>query len=143
MKLYHGDDDPRIGLRTRYDMRRGCFVTSHARFNFFTTTGGSRTESEEHFMDKLEAWFQVMEEADQALERSETYERPPRIVGRPKSDRVRMHLWVSPNFKKILEREAKVLHLSFSDMIEHAFMHYFKKEAHKELWELRSEEGPH
>jgi hypothetical protein len=143
MKLYRGDNDPRIGLRTRYDMRRGCFITSHTRFNFFTTTGGSRTESEEHFMDKLEAWFAVMEEAGKPVDRSATYEKPPGIVGRPKSDRVRMHLWVSENFKQILQREAKALHISLSDVIEHAFMHYFKKEAHKELWELREEEGPH
>jgi hypothetical protein len=54
-----------------------------------------------------------------------------------------MHLWVSKNFKQILQREAKVLHLSLSDVVEHAFMHYFKKEAHKELWEFRGEEGPH
>ncbi|MFN9691574.1 MAG: hypothetical protein ACK551_05695 [Vampirovibrionales bacterium] len=143
MKLYRGDNDPRIGLRTRYDLRRDCFITSHTRFNFFTTTGGSRTESEKHFMDKLEAWFAVMEEAGKPIDPSATYEKPPGIVGRPKSDRVRMHIWVSPNFKKFLQREAKALHVSFSDVIEQAFMHYFTKEAHKELWELRGEEGPH
>jgi hypothetical protein len=143
MKLYRGDDDPRIGLRTRYDMRRGCFVTSHTRFNFFTTTGGSRTESESIFMDKLEAWFEVMEEAGKPIDRTATYEKPPGIVGRPKSDRVRMGLWVSSNFKKLLQREAKALHISLSAVMEHALMHYLGKEAHKELWELRGEEGPH
>ena len=143
-KVYYNEqDDPRQHLRTRYDMRRDCFITSHTRFNFFTTTGGSRTESEKHFMDKLEAWFAVMEEAGKPIDHTATYEAPPPIMGRPKRERVRLHLSVTPEFKGLLEEQARELHASISDVMEHALSHYLGQEARKEFWMYREEQDPH